>query len=213
MEELGTPQRGTISRKDGKPLEKGIPEYLVKPVEYEPKTVKHLHDIQLVDFGESFFISSPPSSVFTPISLHPPELVFRRNLTEAVDIWNLGSTTYELVTGRSPFEAVFDDKFLIPQFQKIIGGVPDRWVEVALKRGILKDRPEVRADSSAEGFLPLKQEIQRSYSDDCEKDTLQLTAKDLDLLEQYIRKMLIVDPKQRATADALLNEMWIAEGS
>lgn len=36
---------------------------------------------------------------------------------------------------------------------------------------------------------------------------------ELNLLEQYVRKMLIVDPKQRATSDTLLNEMWIREGS
>ena len=92
------------------------------------------------------------------MSLHPPELVFQHILTEAVDIWNLGSTvrgsiqspiltfnllpvkTYELVTGRTPFEAFFDDKDLIPQFQKVIGGIPDKWVQYALTSGILKER-------------------------------------------------------------------------
>ena len=52
MEEFGTPQRGTVSRKDGAPLEKGLPEYLVEPVEYEAKNSKFLDEVQLVDFGE-----------------------------------------------------------------------------------------------------------------------------------------------------------------
>lgn len=52
MEEYGAPDRGTVSRKDGKPLTKGVPEYLVEPVEYEHKDVKHLRDIKLIDFGE-----------------------------------------------------------------------------------------------------------------------------------------------------------------
>ena len=30
------------------------------------------------------------------MSLHPPELVFKRALTSAVDIWNLGSTVSTL---------------------------------------------------------------------------------------------------------------------
>ena len=52
IEELGTPQRGQISRKDGAPLEKGLPEYLVEAVEYSAKNNAYLDEIQLVDFGE-----------------------------------------------------------------------------------------------------------------------------------------------------------------
>lgn len=40
----------------------------------------------------AFFFSNPPKSIHTPMSFHPPELVFQRRLTEAVDIWNLGCT-------------------------------------------------------------------------------------------------------------------------
>ncbi|KAL9126734.1 MAG: hypothetical protein Q9217_004261 [Psora testacea] len=52
IEEFGTPQRGKVSRKDGASLEKGLPEYLVEPIEYEAKNSKFLDDVQLVDFGE-----------------------------------------------------------------------------------------------------------------------------------------------------------------
>lgn len=48
--------------------------------------------------------------------------------------------TYELVTGRTPFEAFFDDKELVPQFQKVIGGVPEEWVQDAISNGVLKER-------------------------------------------------------------------------
>lgn len=113
-QELGTPQVGRVARKDGSPLEKGVPEYLVEPAQQESKNNStHLDEVQLVDFGEctysykylafacclanatnvlAFFISSPPKSIYTPMSLHPPELVFQHTLTKAVDIWNLGST-------------------------------------------------------------------------------------------------------------------------
>ena len=40
----------------------------------------------------AFFITTPPKQLNTPMSLHPPELIFQHDLTEAVDIWNLGST-------------------------------------------------------------------------------------------------------------------------
>ncbi len=47
--------------------------------------------------------------------------------------------TYELVIGRPPFEAFFDDKDLVSQFQKVIGGVPEKWVQDALSNGVLKE--------------------------------------------------------------------------
>jgi serine/threonine-protein kinase SRPK3 len=41
-----------------------------------------------------------------------------------------------------PFEAGFDDHALIPQFQKVIGGVPENWVSDALSSGVLKEKPD-----------------------------------------------------------------------
>jgi hypothetical protein len=52
------------------------------------------------------------------------------------------STTCELVTGRTPFEADFDDRALIPQFQKVIGGLPELWIRDALSSGVLKEPPD-----------------------------------------------------------------------
>jgi serine/threonine-protein kinase SRPK3 len=112
-QQLGTPQVGKVARKDGSPSEKGVPEYLVEPAQEDSTNSLHLDEVQLVDLGEcryscnwltlhavllmrqnslAFFASRPPKSIFTPMSLHPPELVFKHTLTKAVDIWNLGST-------------------------------------------------------------------------------------------------------------------------
>lgn len=53
---------------------------------------------------------------------------------------NLPLKTYELVTGHAPFEALFDDAVLIPQFQKVIDVVPEKWIWDALSNGVLKER-------------------------------------------------------------------------
>ena len=52
IEEFGAPRIEKVSRKDGAPLEKGLPEYLVERVEYEAKNSECLNEIRLVDFGE-----------------------------------------------------------------------------------------------------------------------------------------------------------------
>lgn len=69
-----------------------------------------------------------------------------------------------------------------------------------------------RKDSSAEGFLPLEQQIRKSYFANYRCDALQfLGERELELLGRYLRKMVIVDPKQRATSEGLLAEKWISE--
>ena len=50
--------------------------------------------------------------------------------------------TYELVTGRTPFEAWMDNRELVPQFQKVLGGVPDQWIQDALRTGVLTGEPD-----------------------------------------------------------------------
>lgn len=65
--------------------------------------------------------------------------------------------------------------------------------------------------SSADGFLSLEKEIQRSYIDEYESETLDLGEKDLEMLGRYLRRMLVVDPEQRARSEDLLAEPWVSE--
>ncbi|KAM6481756.1 kinase-like domain-containing protein [Trichoderma sp. SZMC 28011] len=200
------PRIGKVSRKDGSPSGKSVPDYLVEPAEYKFDKTEIFDEIQLVDFGESFFIGHPPKSINTPASLHPPELVFRHPLTEAVDIWNLGCTTYEIVIGRTPFEAWMDDRELVPQFQKMLGGVPDQWIQDALKTGIFTEEPDI---SAANGFLSLEEDIQASYANGYDKETLDLNEEDLTTVGSYLRRMFIVEPTRRANLTELMSHPWV----
>ncbi|KAK7730831.1 hypothetical protein SLS53_008909, partial [Cytospora paraplurivora] len=52
IEVLGEPSKGDVVRKDGSPLEQGVPEYLVEPAETECLIdFEQLDEVQLVDFG------------------------------------------------------------------------------------------------------------------------------------------------------------------
>jgi hypothetical protein len=49
---------------------------------------------------------------------------------------------YQLAIGRTPFEAAFDNRQLIPQYGQVLGGVPKDWVDEALANGVLDEEPE-----------------------------------------------------------------------
>ncbi len=65
-------------------------------------------------------------------------------------------------------------------------------------------------EDSTDHFLPLEEEIQRAYVDGYPSETLQSTRKDLERLGKYLRRMLIVDPQQRAAAAELELQSWSA---
>ncbi|KAL7919624.1 kinase-like domain-containing protein [Trichoderma austrokoningii] len=203
---IDDPRIGKVSKKDGSPNEKGVPDYLVEPAEYGYGRGELFDEIQLVDFGESFFISDPPKSIHTPTSFLPPELVFRRPLTEAIDIWNLGCTICELVTGRPPLEAFMDDRELIPQFQKVLGGLPEQWIQEGLETGVLTEKPD---ESVIEDFLPLEEQIRWAYANGYDKETLDLNESDLTTLGSYIRMMCVVEPIKRAKLADLMSHPWV----
>jgi serine/threonine protein kinase len=113
-EKFGQPSTGKVTRRDGLPSKKGVPDYLVEPIEFDAQYTRGLCEVQVIDFGEcksfiqavpdsllkhrtnsgplAFFCSHPPKSIATPPPFRPPELVFKLGLTNAVDIWNLGCT-------------------------------------------------------------------------------------------------------------------------
>lgn len=64
----------------------------------------------------------------------------------------------------------------------------------------------INKDDLTDDFLPLEEEIQRAYVDGYPSKTLELTAQDLERLGKYLRKMLVVDPQQRATGIVLAGD-------
>ena len=180
LSSLASPQIGKVSRKDGSPLEKGVPEYLVEPLEYDVKAFDlDRGDVQLVDFGSGVSLASSyyfcrgandgtshsllcleptKDARHTPLTIssraglqaspytggrHLEPWVHGRRVAAAATSKLLTSTqVYHLVTGRTPFEAGFDSKELIPQYGQVLGGVPTEWVREALANGVLDEEPD-----------------------------------------------------------------------
>lgn len=89
MEALGKPEIGHVQRTDGRPLEAGVPEYIVRPaVFWSPSWLSH--EIKIIDFGESFLQSSVPQILHTPLAVRAPEIIFKDPLDYRVDLWSMG---------------------------------------------------------------------------------------------------------------------------
>ncbi len=63
--------------------------------------------------------------------------------------------------------------------------------------------------ASTGDFLPLEEEVQRAYVDGYPSETLEFTRRDLEVFGRILRKVLIVDPEQRATIGELAHDaLW-----
>ena len=87
---LGKPSLGADTRRDGGERGPGVPEYVVRPAAFSKDYRTAVHEVHLIDLGESFFIDRCPSTYHTALTYRSPELHFGLPITKAVDIWSLG---------------------------------------------------------------------------------------------------------------------------
>lgn len=83
------PKTLPVTRKDGKPLEPNVPEYLVEATSY-PVDKSVSQQIKIIDFGGSFFHNHHPEALHTPVVVQPPEVIFGDILDYRVDLWSMG---------------------------------------------------------------------------------------------------------------------------
>ena len=97
---LGKPEIGHVHRNDGKCLEPGIPEYIVRPA--RTYSLPLSNTIKIIDFGESFSLQNVPRTLHTPLAVRAPEVIFQDRLDYRVDLWSLGCMVRHYVkTSRS----------------------------------------------------------------------------------------------------------------
>lgn len=87
---LGTPEIGQVQRSDGEPLEPGVPRYIVRPSSYPVDSSTLSGPVKIVDFGESFLDTDPPTTLRTPLAVRAPEALFGDQIDHRVDLWGMG---------------------------------------------------------------------------------------------------------------------------
>ncbi|KAE9962257.1 hypothetical protein BLS_000588, partial [Venturia inaequalis] len=129
LQTLGNPETGLLRRVDGKPLEPGLPEYLVRPTSFPVDLSTSLHPIKIVDFGESFLGNDVPVMLHTPLPVRAPEIIFGEKFDYRVDLWSMGCMLFELVVGQPPFDSFLTTPtILVRQMLEMANDeLPERW--------------------------------------------------------------------------------------
>jgi serine/threonine protein kinase len=124
---LGQPWIETV-----RPPVPGAPRYVVEKIDYSKLDSRWLtSNIQIIDFGEAFFIGSPQSSIIPSFCFLAPEVFFERKASVHSDDWALAFIIYMIRAGEQLFEIqlrLFD--FIVLEIANILGPFPDSWNKI-----------------------------------------------------------------------------------
>ena len=93
FEVLGLPESEELIRLDGESLGEGIPNQLVKSVEWTgwpDEDDEDDEDIRIIDLGEAFTQDAIPEKLAQPGGLQVPETIFIDRFDYRLDLWRAG---------------------------------------------------------------------------------------------------------------------------
>ena len=93
---LGAPESEELARLDGKPLDNGIPNQLVKAAGWDEWIDEDDEDLRIIDLGESFLQGAEPKTLAQPGCLQAPETIFTDSFDYRLDLWRGGCVVRKL---------------------------------------------------------------------------------------------------------------------
>ncbi|KGO77099.1 hypothetical protein PITC_024550 [Penicillium italicum] len=205
IEMLGKPEIGLVRRSDGKDLETGIPEYIVRSSSFRTHMWNWAQSIKIIDFGESFLYTTVPQTLHTPLPVRAPEVIFQDHIDYRVDLWSMGCMLFELFVGQPPFDTfLITPTILVAQMQEMASDeLPERWHE---KWETMKSSDDEPTESTAPD---LQEWLEELYFNSAQIPDL--TRQDIVRLGRIIGKLLRLEPSARASAKQVLDDPWFDE--
>ncbi|KAH6854697.1 kinase-like domain-containing protein [Chaetomium sp. MPI-CAGE-AT-0009] len=131
---FGTPEKAPLETESGEEPGPEAPRYIVRPIDFLASEDDIISwDIQLLDFDQSFPVSSPPKDMLgTPVELLAPEVAVGLSASPASDVWALGCSIYRLRSGEGPFSSidVWTPQDVISLITRTLGAMPDSWQHI-----------------------------------------------------------------------------------
>jgi serine/threonine protein kinase len=164
----------------------------------------------------------PPKDLGIPTAYSSPELLFEHDAGQPSDLWALGCTIFEIVTGRKLFPDMFGDgEDVILQWAQLLGRMPDRWWDLWEARENFFDDEGKPIDTGggAHGaqMVTLEECIAESLTimDAASgvSTTLEVPASARGMLADLLSRLLQYDPKARCSVkEVTQHEYWKLEG-
>ncbi|KAF2875293.1 kinase-like domain-containing protein [Massariosphaeria phaeospora] len=203
LQKLRSPEIGVVTRKDGKPLEPGLPAYLVRPTSYPADVSLSQQQIKIIDFGESFSKNDVPETLHTPLCVRAPEAIFGEKLDYRVDLWSAGCMIFELIVGQPPFDSIMATPVTVVRqmLETASDDLPERWQQ--------KWRT---MDSTWTGGITentLQEWLEETYFDGVRKEDF--TREDIAKVGALVRRLLRFEPSTRASAQEILQDPWLRD--
>ncbi|KAL2068500.1 hypothetical protein VTL71DRAFT_14837 [Oculimacula yallundae] len=135
LEGLGSPVTTKVVSVTGDPHDQvTAPQYLVYPICWDDVELTTLgaefisEQACIIDFGESFDLTSPPEDMGIPQVYCSPEYTLDRIVDVGTDIWSLGCTIFEIRIGRKLFDTFDDDQDeYLWKMAMLLGKLPEPW--------------------------------------------------------------------------------------
>lgn len=218
---LGQPQKAYVRAKSGEDLPVFSPQYLTIPADTSRLGNKYFtHQICVIDFGESFPISSPPADLGIPENYLPPEVLLCQDnsIGLASDLWALGCTLFEIREQLPLFYMIYDQDELLAEMVRFFGKPPqalwDQWEmrkDFFTDEGIwLRDEDDDEEKWSLEVALSKPIEVVQPGRDQDEATQKALTTSkaEQELMADLLYSLFRYDAEKRPSAEEVLMHAW-----
>ncbi|KAK8154053.1 kinase-like domain-containing protein [Phyllosticta citribraziliensis] len=201
-EALGGINTSEVLRRDGKPLDPGIPKYIMEPARFPQSLDMPSQPIKIVNFGEAFPSNEkPPKNINVErISrgqaiVQAPEVTFGDLLDHRMDLWSM------------------DRWQLMETLDRISREIPESWQEEW--QAFKKQRRMFREEDYVKEYHRIYEntvahELRKSYFDEHydEDEADVFSMKDINRVSKLIERLMRLEPSERASAAEILADPW-----
>ncbi|KAK0120491.1 hypothetical protein ONS96_010701 [Cadophora gregata f. sp. sojae] len=222
IKQLGEPDKEPLLTMSGKNPAPSGPEYLVDALSLNQLDARFISSqVSIIDFGESYDMSSPPEDLGITAAFRAPELLFDNTIGVGCDLWALACTLFEIRTDSPLFENFMnDDDEVIMQMVPLLGKLPEPWWSSWKARGRWFEEngaPLIRPKTGRPYMmLDTIEELLSGGSPSCDDSKGKMNKaggfvvgiEESKILGDLLKGILHYDPKKRLSVEAVLEHSW-----